>query len=68
MTITHDQMLQQGFIFNDEGEGFSEQLKDKWHPEEKLMSTGYYFLSEDKIFFDYANSDGVIFEREDFPE
>lgn len=69
MTTTKQKMEEMGFFFDEMQTGSSPLLKDKWHPEEKLMSTGEYLLTSDgRVLFDYADSDGAILEREDFPQ
>ncbi len=69
MVATKEVMEKMGYFFDEMGAGSSPELKGKWHPEEKSISTGEYFLTSiGKVLFDYADNDGAIFEREDFPQ
>ncbi len=45
MVATKEVMEKMGYFFDEMGAGSSPELKGKWHPEEKSISTGEYFLT-----------------------
>ena len=70
MKITRSQMESQGYLFNEDGEGYSDFLKDKAPNGDAIaLSTGHYYIGSDGyVRFWYYFKDSGDKELDDYPE